>query len=181
MEKSEYSSTKLIEKAKNGDEDAINELMYLYSPFVKKIVRYYGIVLNKEDKEDIFIEGLLALQRAILSFDQEKGKSFEDFAFIAVRNTVLDFLKKRKNDLKVTYGEIVKSDEHDFENFLFLKEEIEEFAKKLSPFEKEVFRLWLEGYRIRDISLRIGKPYKSIDNAVQRIKKRLRESFFVEK
>jgi RNA polymerase sporulation-specific sigma factor len=180
MGKSEYDSIGLIKRAKNGDKEAINELMYMYSPFVKKIVRYYGIVLNREDKEDIFIEGLLALQRAILSFDQEKGKSFEDFAFIAVRNTVLDFLRKRKSDLKVTYGEIERSDEHDFESFVFLKDEIEDFKKRLSLFEKEVFKLWLEGHGIRDISLRLGKPYKSVDNAIQRIKKRFKEYFAVQ-
>jgi len=180
MVKSKDKSIELIKKAQSGDKDAINDIMYLYSSFVKRIVRYYGIVLNREDKEDLYIEGLLALQRAVFFFDLDKGDNFDDFAFIAVRNTILDFLRKRKNKLRVTSGEILKSDEQDFENFLFIKEGLNEFSEKISPFEREVLRFWLGGYRIGEIAQRLGKSYKSIDNAIQRIKKRFKALFFNE-
>jgi RNA polymerase sporulation-specific sigma factor len=181
MENSEAKLVELINNAKRGNKDAINEIMYIYSPFVKKIVRYYGIVLNREDKEDLFIEGLLALQRSILSFDALKNNRFDDFAFIAVKNTVLDFLRKKKKiDSNITYGEIVETDQHDFEQFLFLKDEIDEFSKKLSSFEKEVLKVWLQGYGVREIAQRLDKPYKSIDNALQRIKKHFKQFFFSE-
>jgi RNA polymerase sporulation-specific sigma factor len=177
MEKFKDKNIELIKKAQNGDKEAINDIMYLYSSFVKKIVRYYGIVLNREDKEDLYIEGLLALQRAVLFFDPDKGDNFDDLAFIVVRNTILDFLKKRKNKPRVTSGEILKGDEQDFENFLFIKERLSEFSKKISPFEREVLKFWLGGYGIGEIAQMLGKSYKSIDNAIQRIKKRFKTLF----
>ncbi len=165
----------LIRKAQKGDRDAMNEILHIYSSFVKKIVRYHSIVLNREDREDLFIDGLMGLYRAVNNFDFDKGKNFDDFAYVSVKNAVLDYLRKRKEVRTVSF-DFTSFTVDGGEESILLKQDLESFAKRLSLFEKDVFLLFIKGYRIRDISNKLGRSYKSVDNALQRIKKRLRKS-----
>ncbi len=166
-------TNELVEKARRGDKDAQNDILETYAPFVKKIVRYYGILLNREDREDLFIEGLLALIRSINSYNQHKG-NFDDLTFIAIRNAILDYMRKRRTEKPL---EEYYEDKFDIEEYITLKTEIEEFEQALTPMEKQVFALYLEGRKIGEIAEFIGKSYKSVDNAMQRIKKRASEFF----
>jgi len=166
---------KLIRKAQKGNRDAMNEVLHIYSPFVKKIVRYYSIILNREDREDLFIDGLMGLYRAVNSFDFKKGKNFDDFAYVSVKNAALDYLRKRREvrTVPLDFTSVAVDNE---EESILLKQDMENFAKKLSSFEKDVFLLFIKGHKIRDISSKLDRSYKSVDNALQRIKKRLKES-----
>lgn len=165
----------LIRKAQKGDRDAMNEVLHIYSPFVKKIVRYYSIILNREDREDLFIDGLMGLYRAVNNFDFNKGRNFDDFAYVSVKNAVLDYLRKRKEVCTVPFDFTSFTVDGEEESIL-LKQDLESFAKRLSLFEKDVFLLFIKGYKIRDISNKLDRSYKSVDNALQRIKKRLKKS-----
>ena len=153
----------------------MNEVLHIYSPFVKKIVRYYSIILNREDREDLFIDGLMGLYRAVNSFDFKKGKNFDDFAYVSVKNAALDYLRKRREvrTVPLDFTSVAVDNE---EESILLKQDMENFAKKLSSFEKDVFLLFIKGHKIRDISSKLDRSYKSVDNALQRIKKRLKES-----
>jgi len=158
----------LILKVKKGDKSSITKLIEVYIPFVKRIVRYYGMFVGRDEREDLFIEGLLSILRVVSIYDEKKG-NFNDLAFVAVRNAIFDALERRK---KAVSGNHVPAGETDIEDVMIIKEEIEDFAKLLTSFEREVFELYLQGYKIREISERLNKNYKSIDNAMQRIKKR---------
>ncbi len=167
----------LIEKAQKGDREAMDKILHLYTPFVKKIVRYYSIILTKEDREDLFIEGMMGLYRAVNNFNTDRKKRFEDFAYISVKNAVFDYLRKIKaqnRTIPVNYP--LNTDIG--EESILLKQDLEEFSKKLSPIEKDVFSLFIKGYGIKEIADKLGKSYKSIDNALQRIKRRLRKYYF---
>ena len=166
----------LIKKAQNGDKDAMDEILHLYSSFVKNIVKYYSMFLNRDDREDLYIEGLIGLQRAVLSYKKTKAKRFDDFAYISVKNAILDYLRRRKRLIETSVS--FRKDVEDFkEELILFKEDVEEFKSRLSQFEQNVLDLYMKGYKIRDIAERLGKSYKSVDNAIQRIKKHLREFF----
>lgn len=167
----------LIEKAKKGDRDAMDKILHLYTPFVKKIVRYYSIILTREDREDLFIEGMMGLYRAVNNFNPDRKKRFEDLAYISVKNAVFDYLRKMKTHnahLPLDYSLSTDIGEES----ILLKQDLEEFSKKLSPTEKDVFSLFIKGYGIKEIANKLGRSYKSVDNALQRIKRRLRNSYF---
>jgi len=166
-------TSELLDKAKQGDKDSQEKIVEMYLPLVKKVVRYYGIPLSREDREDLFIEGLLALIRSINIFSNSKG-DFENLAFITIRNAIFDYLKTKRpvKELDESY-----EDKFDVEEYVTIKESIRDFEKSLSALEKSVFELYLEGRKMREIAQILGKNYKSCDNAMQRIKKRAKEFF----
>lgn len=166
----------LIERAKSKDREAISKIVKTYAPFIKKVVRYYGIFLDRSEREDLFLEGLLALLRVVSNYDMKKGP-FENVLFVSVRNAVFDVISSRKR-LFSNVRLPVKS-EVDIEESLIVKDEIREFSKTLANVEKEVFRLYLKGLKIREIADKTGMSYKSVDNAIQRIKKKAAN--FIEK
>lgn len=173
MESTTDDIKKLIEKAKKGDKDAQEKILENYASLVKKIVRYYGIFLSREDREDLFIEGLLALVRSINAYDESKG-NFEDLAFITIRNTIFDYLKTKHSEKPF---DDAYEDKFDIEEYVALKASIKDFQETLSPLEKRVFDLYMEGRKISEIAEITGRSYKSCDNAMQRIKKRARDFF----
>jgi len=170
----------LISKAQKGDREAMDKILHLYTPFVKKIVRYYSIVLSREDKEDLFIEGLMGLYRSVNSFNSGKKKRFEDFAYISVKNAIFDYLRRRKSKgVDTMFPSFYFPSGSDIEEeSILLKQDLEELSKELSSFERDVFSLFVKGYKIKEIADKLGKPYKSIDNALQRIKRHLRSYYF---
>ncbi len=168
----------LIKKAQDGDREAMNVLLHRYSQFVKDIVRYYSMALTREDREDLYIEGLIGLQRAVYGFDTSKKKRFEDLAYISVKNAIFDYLRKKK---RISNAPIPPYKGEDFlwEDLILFKEDIENFKGTLTNLEKKVLDEYLMGYKIGEIAKRLNISYKSVDNALQRIKKRLKEYFSV--
>ncbi|BAL81229.1 sigma-70 family RNA polymerase sigma factor [Caldisericum exile] len=163
--------SELLKLAKAHDRNAQEEILEIYTPFIKKIVRYYGLFLSKEDKDDLYLEALLAALKSIDAYNENHG-SFENFLFINVRNRILDFLRKRKFEVPL---EEAISKIYDFENEVEVKEEIDEFKKTLTPRELKVFELYLDGLKIGEIANVLSEDYKSIDNAIQRIKKKAKQ------
>ncbi len=166
----------LISKAQGGDRDAMDEILHHYSPFVKDIIRYYSMFLNRDDREDLYIEGLIGLQRAVMSYKKSKAKRFEDFSYVSVKNAIFDYLRRRKRLIKSSLS-FYRGTEDFKEELILFKEDVADFKEKLSPLEQSVLELYMQGYKISDIAEKLGKKYKSIDNALQRIKRRLRELF----
>ncbi|MCI4463884.1 MAG: sigma-70 family RNA polymerase sigma factor [Caldisericum sp.] len=165
---STHNISELLKLAKLQDRSAQEEILKIYTPFIKKIVRYYGLFLTKEDRDDLYLEALFAALKSIDGYSENYG-NFENFLFINVRNRILDFLRKRK--IEVPLDEAI-SKTYDFESEFEIKEEIEEFKKLLAPKEMKVFELYLEGVKIRDIARLLNEDYKSVDNTIQRIKKK---------
>lgn len=161
----------LIKLAKAHDRQAQEKIISLYTPFIKRIVRYYGLFLSKEDREDLFIEALFATLKTIDYYSENVGR-FEDFLFINIRNRILDILKTRKVEVPI---ENVLSKTSNFLDDINLKEEIEEFENTLTENELEVFKLYLEGLKISQIASYLNRDYKSVDNTLQRIKKKAKK------
>lgn len=185
---------KLIEKAQNGDEEAIEKLLSSYKPLVNKIARSY--FLTGGDIEDLVQEGMIGLYKAIKTFKKEKTASFLTYAGTCIKNqiqTAVRIASSEKNmilstavpiDSKTNFDdeeeeiEIVlpsplpKPDEkiENKENFAQITKKI---VKALSPLELKILIFYLKGFSYSEIAQQNNISKKSVDNALSRIKNKL--------
>lgn len=185
----------LVLKAKNGDENAINELLSQYKNIVNKIARSYFLIGG--DMEDIVQEGMIGLYKAIRNFSPQRNASFKTFATICIKHQIQTAIKVAsseknqvlsnalpiwdKGDLDED-GEshieiIVPSDIPLPDDKVIARENVKELKNKikktLSPMEVKVLSLYLKGYNYNEISSLGEMSKKSIDNALTRIKSKL--------
>lgn len=185
----------IIGMAKLGNSQAIENIIDRYSILVKAKAKTYFLV--GADKEDIIQEGLIGLYKAIRDYNQENTCSFKHFADICITRQIITAIKtatRQKHIPLNTYislnkpifdddsernlFETIRSNiESDPEKMIILKEEYQYIQKKmaevLSKFEQEVLGKYLSGKTYREISVELDKEPKSIDNALQRIKKKM--------
>ena len=183
----------LLKKAKAGDSDAINVILEEYSKILSFNANKYYLIGAEQD--DLQQEGLLGLLKAIKLYDESKNIPFNNFANLCVRRQMITAIKKANrqkhillneslrefedtsesldNNLKL--DEYVSKEKNPEENF-FLKEKIKDFKKfsneNFSKFEKKTLNYLIEGYSYREIAKILEKDLKSIDNAIQRIRKK---------
>lgn len=180
----------LAEKARAGDEKAMDEILSRYKGTVNMIARSYFLIGG--DMEDLVQEGMIGLYRAVMAYTPEKNAKFSTFAYICVRHQIQAAIKKansHKNQiLSKAYPILDQSDDEDAEIILpsdqptpdeevianeNMQELEQEINKKLSSMELEILSLYLKGYNYSEISEMSGCNLKSIDNALTRIKNKL--------
>jgi len=181
----------ILKKAQSGDNEAINLILEEYSKLLSFNAQKYYLV--GAEQEDLVQEGILGLLKAIKFYDETKS-SFSSFAFLCIRreantqkNMVLNEALKTNAILEDSAyfddeGHNInnyKSSESNPEEAYLLKEEIEEFKNfsesNFSKFEKEVLTYLIRGYSYREIATILSKNLKSIDNTIQRIRKKSEE------
>lgn len=162
-------------------------LLNRYFSLVKYRVRRYFLAGGEE--EDLLQEGYIGLFKAIQSYDRNKSDSFYPFAKLCVesqlRTAVTASNRKKHLPLNTSLSMDVAENgnwcakEGNPEEIVLAKElkidRAEKIEEKLSPFEKQVVILYLDGMTYTDIARKVGKSPKSIDNAIQRVKKKLME------
>lgn len=185
----------LINMTEKGDQEALEFLLNKYKYLVKKQAR--TLYLIGADREDLVQEGMIGLYKAIRTFEAKKTGSFAYYAGICINSHMCNAIKsnnRKKNiplnsyisfssevfennesgDDPVKVEEIISSEEMNPEKLLIDREVAENFRyrilKELSKYETDVFNLFTAGRSYADISLILGKPVKSVDNAVQRIR-----------
>ena len=184
------SDKQLILLARNGDELAEEILAKRYGKLVRICARQFFLVGG--DGEDLIQEGMLGLLNAIRKFDPEREASFKTFAERCIRNrllTAVESANRMKND-PLNKGLSLESLEKEEdgsarseqlsarcpEDIILEREQVTEiraeYKKRLSKFETEVLERYLDGLSYREIAALMGKSEKSIDNAVQRIRKK---------
>lgn len=161
--------------------DAVSVIISRYMKLVLK--RAHTFSDNCSDLEDLTQEGLLALCNAIDSFDCENGAKFSSFADACVTNRIKTaaqtIANHNRSDMTVIADEndIADADSSP-ENICLEKESGIRIKKKiesvLAPLEKRVFELYLDGRSYREIAEMLGISEKSADNAVFRIRKKLK-------
>ena len=180
----------LVDMAKQGDKYAINKLIEKYSIMVKAKAKTYFLV--GADKEDIIQEGLIGLYKAIRDYDEDKTCSFRYFADICVTRQIITAIKtatRQKHIPLNTYislnrpmfeEESERTLDNDPEGLVIDKEAYKDMEnrmkKTLSKFEEEVFIRYLSGQSYSDIAISLSKDAKSVDNAIQRVKKKLEKN-----
>ena len=187
------SDEDLIALARNGDDLAEDQLAVRYSKLVRACARPY--FLAGGDSEDLIQEGMLGLLSAIRKFDPGTGVSFKTYAEQCIRNRLLTAIESASrlkhtplNDgisfeylLSEEPGRLHAAQEDSFsrrtEDQGLAREQNEESlvgnVSALSRLEREVLEMYLQGMSYKEIADRVNKPEKSIDNAVQRIRRKL--------
>lgn len=189
-----FSDEELIEKIRLGDFKAQNFLLEKYKNVVyMKAKKFY---LNGADDDDIIQEGMIGLYKSIKSFDLEKNNSFKTFANLCIERQLITAIKTSNRQKHIplntsfSLNTSAYDDDDDTEMLEVLdtkfaedpldtitKREYFEFIenkidKNLSTFEKKVLDRYIQGESYVDIAARLKSPVKSIDNAIQRIRKK---------
>ena len=187
----------LVLRAKAGDDAALCELLNKYRGFARVKARSYFLV--GADREDVVQEGMIGLYKAIRDYDPDLQTSFRAFAELCVTRQVITAVKtatrQKHGPLNhyVSFERPVGSDDDgsgqclgdvladasvsDPAELVISAERIQALQAHvddvLSDLETEVLRLHLEGKSYQEIAERLSRHVKSIDNALQRIKKKL--------
>ena len=188
------SDEEIVKLANGGDLLALEHLIYKYKDLVKVKAKVYYIV--GADRDDIIQEGMIGLYKAIRDFRDERTSSFRNFADICVTRQMITAIKTatRQKHLPLngyislnkpiysdgtsTMAETVSSDGATDPMELFIgKEDLDETEEKinsmLSSLERQVLTYYVEGRSYEEIALDLNRRVKSIDNALQRIKKKI--------
>ena len=183
------NETEILNLAKDGDNEAISFIIQKY--------KYISIKLASEwtnsfiEPEDLMQEGMIGLLAAIKSYDESKKISFLSYAYTCVGNSIQTALRKvnrkkdfPKNSLVPFEKEFVdgKANSLSAEDSFLAEESVsmllQRLDKSLSKMENSVLRLFLVGCSYNEIAQRLNKSPKAIDNALQRIRKKLKEVSF---
>lgn len=179
---------RLLELAASGDTEAFSTLVRMYEPMLKKALNSYDTEeMSREDIEDLRQEQLIAFYRAIISFKREQEDvEFGLYAKICVSNSMVSYKRamgKRSREELVdeeTMNNI--SDPSDEPPRIVEMRESEaeldrQIERTLSPYENEVWARHLNGCSTHEIAQALSSSEKSVDNALFRIRKKLRAHF----
>ncbi len=185
----------IVEEAKAGDSQALEYLITKYKNFVKVKARSYFLV--GADKEDIIQEGMIGLYKAIRDYNRDKLTSFKAFAELCITRQIITAIKtatRQKHMPLNSYVSLNKPiyDEEsdrtlldvisgakvtDPEELIISSEELYSMESKiielLSDLEWEVLMSYLDGKTYQEIAEELDRHVKSIDNALQRVKRKL--------
>ncbi|MEG1441804.1 MAG: RNA polymerase sporulation sigma factor SigH [Oscillospiraceae bacterium] len=190
------SDEEVVELSAGGEKNATEYILGKYKNLVRSRAKMY--FLAGADKEDLVQEGMIGLFKAIRDFDNTKLASFRGFAELCVKRQIITAIKaatRQKHQPLNSYVSLNKSvydddesertlvdmlvqhDGMDPEEMFIRREKMEalevQIEKKLSVLEKTVLSRYLKGMDYQEIALQLNRPPKSIDNALQRIKRKL--------
>jgi len=191
----DMTDDELIVLSKNGDGYATEVLMEKYRNFVRSRSRTYFLI--GADKEDIIQEGMIGLYKAIRDYKPEAQASFKSFAELCITRQIITAIKtatRQKHiplnsyislskpvyddeNERVLLDTVIERKKLDPEEIMIDKERFSSIEEKLSDIlsklEWKVLSKYLEGKSYTEIARQINKSEKSIDNALQRIKKKI--------
>ena len=198
-DKPEVSNALLNEtllKAQQGDNRALEQIFEKYKGDVRAKSRSYFLI--GADKEDLIQEGMIGLYKAIRDFNPDKHNNFRAFAEICVTRQIITAIKTATRQKHIPLNSYIslnkmmfeheptdatlidilsKTSVNDPEEMLINREKKDgieaRLDKILSPLERNVLTHYLNGDTYSEISDRLNRPVKSIDNALQRVKKKL--------
>ena len=185
-----FSDLELHAMYLSGDADAGNELVLRYRRLVKICIRPY--FLAGGDSEDLLQEGMIGLLSAIREYDPDGGSSFRSFAELCIRRRVISAARSASRQKhaplndglsleQLQSGESQQVFEHvlapSAEELVLDKTWTDDFiaanSRFLSEFEADILMDYLSGSSYTEMAQRAGRSEKSIDNAIQRIRKKL--------
>ena len=168
---------------RGGETSAIDEIITRCSYIVRNVARRYFLI--GADTEDLYQEGFLGLIKAAQTY--EKGKSsFAYYAYVCVNSAVITAVRKyagTKNRAlndgvplsSVEESALCENPEQIYIEGEKRRELLSDMEKELSDMERRVLSLYLKGLSYAEIEEKTGKSFKSVDNALQRIRKKLRK------
>ncbi|MEQ6376600.1 RNA polymerase sporulation sigma factor SigH [Bacillaceae bacterium S4-13-56] len=189
------SDEDVVELVQAGDTHALEYLIHKYKNFVRAKARTYFLI--GADREDIVQEGMIGLYKAIRDFQMDKLSSFKAFAELCVTRQIITAIKTATRQKHIPLNSYVSLDKPiydeesdrtlldviagakslDPEEMIINQERFGDMefkmAEILSDLERKVLNLYLDGQSYQEISLELDRHVKSIDNALQRVKRKL--------
>ncbi|KAF1083769.1 RNA polymerase sigma-H factor [Sporotomaculum syntrophicum] len=185
----------IVEFARDGDEVALEYLINKYKNFVRAKARSYFLI--GADREDIIQEGMIGLYKAIRDFRMDKLSSFRAFAELCITRQIITAIKTATRQKHIPLNSYVSLNKpiydedsdrtlldvisgskiSDPEELIISREEFDDIEEKmgeiLSSLEWKVLMSYLEGKSYQEIAEDLKRHVKSIDNALQRVKRKL--------
>lgn len=185
----------LVESVRVGDSEALEYLINKYRNFVRAKARSYFLI--GADREDIVQEGMIGLYKSIRDFRGDKLTSFKAFAELCITRQIITAIKTATRQKHIPLNSYVSLDKpiydedsdrtlldviggtrvQDPEELMINKEEFsgleDKMGEVLSDLERKVLMLYLDGRSYQEISADLDRHVKSIDNALQRVKRKL--------
>src|SRR5579872_4771142 len=193
----ELEDLQLVVKARNGDSAALDALIRRYTAFVRLKASSYFLVGG--DSDDLIQEGLIGLYKAVRDFRHDKETSFRSFAELCVTRQIITAIKTatrykhqalnnyvsfsntpagQDSDSDCTLGDALPGSHVDEPSVQVISsEELESLVfclgTGLSRLEADALRMYLEGSSYEDMADELGCDTKTIDNALQRVKRKI--------
>jgi RNA polymerase sporulation-specific sigma factor len=185
----------IVDLVHKGESEALGFLIHKYRNFVRAKARSYFLI--GADKEDIVQEGMIGLFKAIRDFKEDKLSSFKAFAELCITRQIITAIKTATRQKHIPLNSYVSLDKPiydeesdrtlmdvisgakvlDPEELIINQEEFDQIevkmAELLSDLERKVLALYLDGQSYQEISEELNRHVKSIDNALQRVKRKL--------
>ena len=191
------SDEELLEAIKQDDKDALDFLICKYQDLVNSKVNKYFII--GAEKEDIIQEGLIGLYKAIKDYKEDKQNSFKSFANLCIERQLITAIKSSNRQKHMPLNSYLSLNMNAYENedgtnnseimevldTKIVEDPLDTITKKeymssvenaidthLSDFEKKVLGRYIQGDSYVTIAAKLDAPVKSVDNAIQRIRKK---------
>ena len=185
----------IVEAVREGDSEALEYLINKYKNFVRAKARSYFLI--GADREDIVQEGMIGLYKAIRDFKGDKLASFKAFAELCITRQIITAIKTATRQKHIPLNSYVSLDKpiydedsdrtlldvicgtrvSDPEELIINQEEFigleDKMSEILSDLERKVLMLYLDGRSYQEIAVDLDRHVKSIDNALQRVKRKL--------
>ncbi|GLC89984.1 RNA polymerase sporulation sigma factor SigH [Lysinibacillus piscis] len=197
-----FNDEELVEMVHRGNTDALDFLITKYRLLVRAKAKSYFLI--GADKEDIVQEGMIGLYKAIRDFKGDKLASFRAFAELCITRQIITAIKTATRQKHIPLNSYVSLDKpiydeesdrtlmdvltgapmDDPEELIIHREEFgyleEKMGEILSELELQVLALYLDGQSYHEISATLNRHVKSIDNALQRVKRKLERHLVLE-
>ena len=197
----DMTDEQVVGQAQQGDSVAIEYLLSKYKNFVRSKARSYFLI--GADHEDIVQEGMIGLFKAVRDYQAERLSSFRAFAELCITRQIITAIKTATRQKHVPINSYVSLNKPIYdedsdrtlmdvivegraqnpeeliigrENLVSIRDRVDQV---LSPLEQDVLNAYLDGKSYQEIADKLGRHVKSIDNALQRVKRKL-EKFLEE-
>lgn len=195
---SEITDEEVVNYAKNGDELATEYIINKYKNFVRVKAKSYFLV--GADREDIIQEGMIGLYKAIRDFKADKLSSFRAFAELCITRQIITAIKTATRQKHIPLNSYISLNKPIYDDDsdrtmldilsgtkitdpeeLFINHELsgdirEKIQENLSELESQVLMSYLEGKSYQEMARELNRHVKSIDNALQRVKRKIEKS-----
>lgn len=184
----------IVELVHQGESEALDFIVHKYRQFVRAKARSYFLI--GADREDIVQEGMIGLFKAVRDYKDDKLTSFRAFAELCITRQIITAIKTATRQKHIplnsyvsldrpvydeesdrTLLDMISESKADPQELIISQEEIDHIEVKmrelLSDLERKVLTLYLDGQSYQEISEELNRHVKSIDNALQRVKRKL--------
>ena len=194
------TENELIKAASDGNKNALEALLEMYKPLAKSKAKEYFLVSG--DPDDLIQEGMIGLYKAVVDFDVSFGRPFSSFAYQCIERQIqsavkaslrqkhaplnnslsLDSQNPYEGGVETMYEKFADNKLNDPETVLISREASQSISevirKNLSSYELVALKFRMEGRSVPEIAALVGKSSKSVDNALQRIKRKIGRKVF---